>query len=77
MIFTNFAKLVTYAAVILALTIFFIVLIREYLADVLGWLVGLPEWQSLVLFVLMFVAVSFPMMWGFVQHANTLLCSLI
>ena len=45
---------------------FFVVLIREYMADVLGWLESLPEWQGAIFFCLLFLAVSLPMTWGYI-----------
>ena len=54
-------------ALLICLTIFFVVLIREYLGQVLGWLAGLPEWQGAIFFVGLFIIIGFPMMWGYVS----------
>ena len=43
-----------------------LVLCRAYMADFLVWLAHLPGWQGASLFVIMFIVVSFPMMWGYI-----------
>ncbi|XP_020893269.1 transmembrane protein 64 [Exaiptasia diaphana] len=39
---------------------------RHYLRDLLGWIENLQEWQGVLLFVVMFTLVSFPMTWGYI-----------
>jgi uncharacterized membrane protein YdjX (TVP38/TMEM64 family) len=39
---------------------------RHYLKDFLEWVQNLEEWQGVLLFVVMFTLVSFPMTWGYI-----------
>lgn len=52
--------------IVLALGLMALVLCREYLGSFLAWLAHLPGIQGPILFCLMFVAVSFPMVWGYI-----------
>lgn len=51
---------------LLALCLAALVLCRAYLGAFLNWLADLPGPHGAVLFCVLFVAVSFPMMWGYI-----------
>lgn len=43
-----------------------LVLCREYLGSFMAWLAHLHGWHGPALFVVLFVVVAFPMMWGYI-----------
>jgi uncharacterized membrane protein YdjX (TVP38/TMEM64 family) len=54
------------AMALIAMTLAAIVLCREYLGPLMGWLAHLHGWHGPALFTLLFVIVSFPMAWGYI-----------
>ncbi|KAH3775976.1 transmembrane protein 64-like [Dreissena polymorpha] len=52
------------SVVVIALTIFFLVLFREYIKDVLIWMANLDLKVSFVIFLLLYILVSYPIAWG-------------
>ena len=50
----------------LAVCIVFLILCREYLIPFLDWLQKLPAIESIVVFILLFTLVSFPMTFGYI-----------
>lgn len=54
------------ALIFLIIGLIVVILCRRYVKDVLEWLQNLDEWQGILLFVIMFTVVSFPMTWGYI-----------
>lgn len=54
------------ALVFLIFGLIVVILCRRYVKDVLEWLQNLDEWEGILLFVIMFTVVSFPMTWGYI-----------
>lgn len=54
------------AIFLLSLALCLAFLCRHYLKDFLEWIQNLDEWQGVLLFVVMFTLVSFPMTWGYI-----------
>lgn len=54
------------ALVLLAIGVVIVILCRHYLKDLLEWLQNLPPWTGVLLFIVMFTIVSFPMTWGYI-----------
>lgn len=54
------------AIIFLIIGLIVVILCRRYVKDVLEWLHNLDEWQGMLLFVIMFTVVSFPMTWGYI-----------
>ena len=58
---------ISYTALIfLILGLIVVILCRRYIKDLLEWLQNLDEWTGMLLFVIMFTVVSFPMTWGYI-----------
>lgn len=58
---------ISYTALIfLIFGLIVVILCRRYVRDVLEWLQNLDEWAGMLLFVIMFTVVSFPMTWGYI-----------
>ena len=54
------------AIIFLIIGLIVVILCRRYVKDVLEWLQNLDEWQGMLIFVIMFTVVSFPMTWGYI-----------
>ena len=54
------------ALVLLTFGVVIVILCRHYLKDLLEWLQNLPPWAGVLLFIVMFTIVSFPMTWGYI-----------
>lgn len=54
------------ALVLLTIGVVVVILCRHYLKDLLEWLQNLPAWAGILLFIVMFTIVSFPMTWGYI-----------
>lgn len=54
------------ALIFLIIGLVLVILCRRYIKDVLEALQNLDEWQGILLFVIMFTVVSFPMTWGYI-----------
>jgi len=54
------------AIIFLIIGLILVILCRRYVKDVLEWLQNMEEWQGMLLFVIMFTVVSFPMSWGYI-----------
>ena len=54
------------ALIFLIIGLIVVILCRRYIKDVLEWLQNLEEWEGILLFVVMFTLVSFPMAWGYI-----------
>ena len=54
------------ALLFVAVAIGAVVLCREYLGGFMSWMANLPGWQGPVLFAVLFIPISFPMMWGYI-----------
>ena len=54
------------ALILLTIGVVVVILCRHYLKDLLEWLQNLPAWAGVLLFIVMFTIVSFPMTWGYI-----------
>ncbi|XP_067055399.1 transmembrane protein 64-like [Acropora muricata] len=54
------------ALILLIIGLIVVILCRRFVKDLLEWLQNLDEWGRVVLFVIMFTVVSFPMTWGYI-----------
>ena len=54
------------ALALLFLAVIIVVLCHQFVKDFLEWLQNLDEWERIILFVVMFTLVSFPMTWGYI-----------
>lgn len=58
---------ISYTALIfLIVGLIVVILCRRYVKELLEWLQNLDEWARVLLFVVMFTVVSFPMTWGYI-----------
>lgn len=51
---------------LLILTAVLVIFCRDHLKDVIEWVENLEKWQGVLLFIVMFTIVSFPMAWGYI-----------
>ena len=58
--------MILYGLGLAGVTVGLVFLIREYMSGVLYYLASLPTYQSALLFIALYTAVSFPMMWGYI-----------
>ncbi|XP_068724273.1 transmembrane protein 64-like [Montipora capricornis] len=58
---------ISYTALIfLIIGLVLVILCRRFVKDLLEWLQNLDEWARVLLFVIMFTVVSFPVTWGYI-----------